>query len=173
MSLYNALFGVNPFSADLLALIDFGSIAGHVRFRDVHIVEENGDTLIAVYTRNGGGNRQHYGEEGVEAGAACGCTGCTITHAMPLHPLYVRDEDDSFDSTYATVFFKVPEAGKQLLSFLQSIGADKTPEPGKRFQEFLDKLRDPSKRDDPEVKRALGVGESILSKLPKDVTGGG
>jgi hypothetical protein len=65
------------------------------RYRDAWI-EQQGDAppLLVIYTRNGGGNRDD------QAGPIS---------AMQAHPLYVRDEDDSFDSTYATFWFEVPE----------------------------------------------------------------
>jgi hypothetical protein len=50
--------------------------------------------------------------------ATCGCPGCVVEYRLPGHPLYVRDADDEFDGTYATVYFKVPEAAKELVSGL-------------------------------------------------------
>jgi hypothetical protein len=65
------------------------------RFRDAW-VERQGDAppLLVIYTRNGGGNREDLAE---------------AIEAMQAHPLYVRDEDDAFDPTYATFWFRVPE----------------------------------------------------------------
>ena len=105
---------------DLLSML--GLTEGSVgRFRDAFVLPDR----IAVYTRNGGGNREHYGNAEYEsedppADGSCRCTGCIITVHLPQHPLYIRDEDDGFDSTYATVYFKFPpeyadilgEAGK-------------------------------------------------------------
>jgi hypothetical protein len=64
------------------------------RYRDAWI-ETQGDAppLLVVYTRNGGGNRD-------DQDAAIS--------AMQAHPLYVKDQDDSYDSTYATFWFEVP-----------------------------------------------------------------
>jgi hypothetical protein len=64
------------------------------RFRDAWFERQpDGPPLMVIYTRNGGGNRadQHV----------------AIT-AMRAHPLYVRDEDDDFDGTYATFWFRFP-----------------------------------------------------------------
>ena len=47
-----------------------------------------------VYTRAGGGNRDDYARE---------------IMGLQAHPLYVRDYDDPFDSTYATFVFRVPD----------------------------------------------------------------
>jgi len=75
------------------------------RFRDAWIEQDPTDGLrIAVYTRNGGGNREHSCADAPELT----CTGC-VMDALPQHPLYLRDADDSFDSTYATVYFRFPD----------------------------------------------------------------
>ena len=89
MSLYNMLFGTNPDSEQLLRLLgktksDFG------RFRDVYVE----DNYIVVYTRNGGGNREDYED---------------VFDEMSEHPWYSHDEDDDFDCTYASIYFKIPE----------------------------------------------------------------
>lgn len=76
----------------LLALLNIDDVG---RFRDAWVEKgEDGEPVIAIYTRNGGGNREDY--EGV------------IT-ALQAHPLYLRDADDDFDSTYATFYFHVPK----------------------------------------------------------------
>lgn len=89
MSLYNMLFGMNGQSDLLLAVIGFKKNDVE-RFRDVH-VEDEGET-IAVYARTGGGNRESYPQD-----------------ALHASPLYKSDEDDDFDSTYATFYFRTPE----------------------------------------------------------------
>jgi hypothetical protein len=83
------IFGMNPNSDQLLDLLgatreDFG------RFRDVYISGE----YIIVHTRCGGGNREEYEH---------------IFEDMSDHPWYIRDEDCDFDSTYADIYFKIPE----------------------------------------------------------------
>jgi hypothetical protein len=87
MSMYNMLFGMNPDADKLLSLLDatrddFG------RFRNVYVA----DGYIVVHTRCGGGNRDDYFPEWVED-----------------HPWYSHDEDDDFDTTYADIYFKIPE----------------------------------------------------------------
>jgi hypothetical protein len=75
-------------------------------------VEEGEDHKpeIHVYTRNGGGNRQHWSfSYENDAGEACECPGCIIEHRLPKHPNYLSDHDDDFDCTYATIHFSVPE----------------------------------------------------------------
>lgn len=107
MSLYSILFGKNPQSAMLLAVL---GIKEHEvpRFRDVHLDERKDRTLIALYTRMGGGNRGHWdGYEG-DGGPDCTCPGCRAEHFLEALPGYLYDEDDDFDSTYATYYFEVP-----------------------------------------------------------------
>jgi hypothetical protein len=40
--------------------------------------------------------------------AACACPGCTVEYRLPAHPLYLFDEDNDFDCTYADIHFKLP-----------------------------------------------------------------
>lgn len=94
--LYNTLFGENGESGFLLKLLgkqadDFG------RYRDVYVTEEH----IVVHTRCGGGNRESYQD---------------VFDEMEKHPLYVYDEDDDFDCTYADIYFKHPEEYKEILT---------------------------------------------------------
>src|SRR5688572_23415563 len=104
MSLYNMLFGMNAAADLLLAILDLTrSDVG--RFRDCYAAMEEGEPRIVVHTRNGGGNREHWGDDDVEAGEDCDCTGCVITYRMPTHPNYIRDDDDDFDCTYADVIY--------------------------------------------------------------------
>ena len=70
------------------------------RFRNVFLKDEEYpeyDNHIHVYTRVGGGNRESYEDE--------------ITELQSM-PGYVTDHDDSFDSTFATFVFSVPDEWK-------------------------------------------------------------
>lgn len=89
MSFYNALFGKNPSSDLLLAILDIKQNDVE-RFRDCSIDFEA--SRISIYTRTGGGNRDDYPNE-----------------KLTSHACYLHDEDDDFDSTYATYYFKFPE----------------------------------------------------------------
>lgn len=98
MSLYNMIFGMNPDSDKILSLLgktkgDFG------RFRSVYLE----DGYIVVHTRNGGGNREDYED---------------VFEEMAEHPWYSHDEDDSFDCTYANIYFKVPENHKDFVAIM-------------------------------------------------------
>ena len=86
MTMYNMLFGKNPDTKDILAII--GLEEGYIeRFRDCWIdIDE-----ICVFTRTGGGNREDFPNV-----------------ILTSNPYYLYDEDDDFDSTYATYHFRIP-----------------------------------------------------------------
>lgn len=86
MGLYNMVFGQNSLAPILVAALGFKSYGELGRFRDAFISEGK----IAIYTRNGGGNRESYMPD------------------FSNHPLYLYDKDDDFDCTYATIYFKFP-----------------------------------------------------------------
>lgn len=115
MSMYNMIFGMNPDANKILELLgktqgDFG------RFRSVFLE----DGYIVVHTRNGGGNREDY--EGV-------------FEEMAEHPWYSHDEDDSFDCTYANIYFKVPEGKEETLVALHNF--DKGANPAHQWAELF------------------------------------
>lgn len=188
------LFGVNAAAPMLLAVLDLDE--GKVgRFRNAFVTSEK---EIAIYTRNGGGNRECWHESSPEWGNAdcagdaydvevdevvlvtkaeaeekgyvlqsvyvggkqqaktgrrvketrhtckepssssCACPGCIINHRLPLHPLYLRDADDDFDSTYATIFFRFPEAFVAELTALAE--ETETITPSEQWRELLARL---------------------------------
>lgn len=94
MSLYNMVMGTNRTAPLVLALLDL-TPGDCGRFRDAWVEKNDaGQLRLAVYTRNGGGNREEY--QGT-------------FDALAEHPLWIRDEDDDFDCTYATIYFRAPE----------------------------------------------------------------
>jgi hypothetical protein len=107
MGLYNMVFGTSNQAPLVLALLNLTpSDVG--RLRDAWFEKTpSGELRLAVYTRNGSGNREHYSSEN-ESGPSCDCTGCIITYRLPAHPDYIEDRDDSFDCTYATIWFRFP-----------------------------------------------------------------
>ena len=145
--LYNILFGQNPQAEVILATLgltkeDMG------RFRDCFVAHGE----IAVYTRNGGNNRhcvQDYENGGWPDGPAetdcgqTGCYGCIISHRLPQHPCYLRDSDDDFDTTYATVYFRFPE---EFAEGLQALDQGQPFDPDARWQQLfaaLDQMKAP------------------------------
>lgn len=103
--MYGTIFGESSEADELLSILNLKK-EDVGRFRDAWVTEEG---LIAIYTRNGGNNREHwdfsYPEKEDET---CPCPGCVITYKLPKHPLFIKDEDDKFDNTYATIYFKPP-----------------------------------------------------------------
>ena len=92
MSLYNMLNGFN--SACIFIMPMLGRKQEEwPRFRDCFVTD---DGEIEIYTRVGGYNRSSgYGEE-----------------ELYKDPNFIRTYDDSFDSTYGTYVFRVPEKWK-------------------------------------------------------------
>lgn len=148
MSLYNMMHGKNT-NADFL-LSTLGLTQGACgRFRDCYIGEDEqtGEQRIVVYTRNGGGNREEY--QG------------TIDN-LAMHPNYVRDYDDDFDSTYASIEFSVPEKFKVAVADLYNEQDKRTP--AEKWDHVLKGLES-GNTTDPEVQHALEVGKKILEPI--------
>jgi hypothetical protein len=109
MSFYNLLHGYNPQTPFILALISIPP-GDFPRFRDAFIgkltnsatkdlfgiplKQTSDEPVVSVYTRSGGGNRPDY---------------VTEIQKLQANPLYLEDYDDSFDSTYMTFVFRIPE----------------------------------------------------------------
>ena len=167
MSMYNALFGVNPIAPLLKAVLGLEDQWRTGRFRDIHLNEDG--TGIILYTRNGGWNRDHwditYPNE--ELGLSCPCPGCCITYHLPKHPNYVRDWDDDFDSTYAYVEFTVPDEWVSLMKELAK--GENLPSIGDKFADLVSALD--NKESTPETQRALDVGREIFGAIGEAAIG--
>lgn len=132
MSLYNAMCGMNPATDRLLAAINLPRET-IPRFRDVWI---NADfTELTVHTRTGGGNRREY---------------ATQNAMLTAHPLYMRDADDAFDSTFADFTFRVPqEEAKKLNAEIEDFADDVraqviamiTEKPREKFDKVMEALK--------------------------------
>lgn len=167
MSLYNALFGVNPLAGVCLQAL--GITTENVpRFRDAYI-NETGE--IVIHTRTGGGNRDFYDSE-----ARCRAhnpeyftgdeppTGPWNTDLRAL-PGFLYDEDDDFDSTYADFHFKpTPEWEPIIKTLLETTGASEAPRA--KWEKVLSDLKSGNAQSD-SAKRALAVGEQIIAALDK------
>lgn len=170
MSLYRAIFGTNPFSATLLDMLG-ASESGVPRYRDCFLNEEG--SKIIIYTRTGGGNRDYY-----ESEQCCRDNypedfeeGRKVPQGpwnsdLRAIPGYLHDHDDDYDSTYAHFYYAVPEPFKAQVELLKNLGA--VTDPAARWQSVLDglKTRDVS---NPEVQRAIAIGEKIMSEISKAV----
>lgn len=98
--MYNMLFGESSNAEKLLSLLGL-TRDNFYRYRDCYLSE---DKLIAVYTRGGGDNRECY-EDDCDFGDSCVVA---IQNKLREHPLYDHDDDDDFDNTYATFYFRLP-----------------------------------------------------------------
>jgi len=137
MSMYNMLFGKNPKSKVILKTLNLTE-ADCGRFRDCYIKDDK----IVVYTRNGGGNRQNcWEEDGVDYEKTlegdCTCPACTINIVLPKHPNYIYDENDDFDSTYASIYFSFPKEYKE---DLKQLGDPRTMAPSEKWKKLLNEL---------------------------------
>lgn len=162
MSFYNMLLGENPLSGILLSILGFTTKDQIPRYRDCYW---NGE-YIAIYTRTGGGNRDYY-----ESLETCMENYPEYFKEVPQdypqgpwnsdlrkHPEYVKDEDDDFDSTYATFYFNLPAKFEGILPLVS------TKSPGDRFQELMEKLKSHDDND-PDVKRVMDSMAPIIAKI--------
>lgn len=141
MSFYNMIFGRNPHSGLLLALVGLDEVSVG-RFRDAFVAEGK----ICVYTRNGGGNRECWysydrarPSHSPEEDAECTCCGCFMTYRVHKLPHYSHDRDDVFDSTYATIYFDFPEEFREVLEALDS---GKPFDPEAAWMEAIEKVKE-------------------------------
>lgn len=139
MSLYNLIFGVNPIADFLLGILNL-TREDMGRFRDAFVSENE----IAVYTRNGGGNRDDYAD---------------VFGVLSLHPNYLRDEDDDFDCTYATIYFSIPEDWKIILKAMD----DGTFNPDDRWNKAIEDLKAGNRQD--VVKKMAPIVDFITKAL--------
>lgn len=152
MGLYNILHGMNPASMILLRALGLRHHKFNPdgkwptgRFRDIHISGE-GDKII-LFTRNGGGNRDCWDYEGCKDASTPEThdPGCLVHVNWELteHPLYVKDYDDDFDSTYASFEFEVPQVLDRILPLDKLLKAQGgPPRPFReRFREVMDEIK--------------------------------
>jgi hypothetical protein len=144
MSLYNMLFGVNPFSGVLLEVLGI-SEADVPRYRDCYLSEDG--TEIIIHTRTGGGNRADYQDENA---------------SLTKVPGYKGDSDDDYDYTYANFRYDIPQASKSMVALIKEMGA--VSNPAERWQSLLENMRG-GDTSNPDVKRALAIGEKIFGQI--------
>jgi len=115
--LYNMVHGYNPACVWVLPLLGRHENE-YPRFRDCYVDQKDGEYVIVIYTRVGGGNRNcGFGEE-----------------ELYKDPLFVETVDDEFDSTYAEYKFRVPEKWKDDFN---KIIERKFSETSKEYQELI------------------------------------
>jgi hypothetical protein len=145
--LYNVVFGMNPAALHILATLGLKP-ADIGRFRDCFVTQGR----IAVYTRNGGGNREEYMPD------------------FSDHPEYIEDKDDTFDSTYATIYFRLPAKHAELLRKFDIGPFD----PDKRWKGALEAMKDPNYKPPPAVEKlAQQLKDALEGKGPNIISVGG
>jgi hypothetical protein len=153
MSLYHALFGVNPFSRVLLQIL--GTTEDEIpRYRDCFL-NEVGDEII-IHTRTGGENREYYDEPNDDN--KDGPWNSSLRAILG----FKYDADDDFDCTYADFHYAIPEAFKEQVALLKDLGA--VSNPSERWQTLLENMRK-GDTSNPETQRALAVGEKIMGQI--------
>jgi hypothetical protein len=125
------------------------------RIRDAWVEKGERGPVIAIYTRNGRGNRIHDGAG--PAGMECDCTGCIARLQLPAHSQYIRDADDTFDATYATFYFKPPES-PAVLEALTKIAIDPV-DMSVRWQAALAKFNPGAEEATEMMRQLLGATE--------------
>jgi hypothetical protein len=67
----------------------------------------------------------------------CACYGCVITYRLPKHPCYVGDENDDFDSTYASIYFRFPE---EFAAGLSALDTGEAWDPDQRWSDMIGRI---------------------------------
>jgi hypothetical protein len=132
VSLYNMLFGEQPTAPVVLTILGI-TRDGVPRYRDAYFTQEGGAPALAIHTRTGGGNRDFYDEPNSENEDG------PWNSDLRALPGFLRDEDDDYDSTYATFYFEVPEGLRADVAELLRGRAPQSP--SERWQELFAKLR--------------------------------
>jgi hypothetical protein len=150
MSLYNALFGISPAATFFLEILgaDLDKVP---RFRDCFL---SGDR-ICIHTRTGGGNRDAY-TEGI--------------HYLTTLAGYERNEDASYDQTFANFYYAIPPQVKDIVEAIREKVPDCERDPEKMWRSLNQKLES-GERADPMVERALKVGEKIFAQIKAAIGG--
>jgi hypothetical protein len=129
--MYNMLFGNGERGHFLLAQLGFKSLSEVGRYRDGWLEKgENKVPRIAIYTRNGGGNRENLEE---------------VFNKLKSHPDYLFDKDDDYDNTYATIYFKCPKDLTDILTAEEPGWEDKIQDQinmGEVWQAVIKAMRD-------------------------------
>lgn len=150
--MYNALFGYNKDADELLDMLGFNRDS-FPRFRDCYLSHDFEN--IIVYTRSGGPNR--------------------VNHAMTIHyikqsPYYVKDLDDTFDETFMSFYFNIPENKRERV---KEISKDTDTTTGQdKFQKLMkdveEKGMDEVEKTNPRMK---AFNENLVKTL-NESTGG-
>lgn len=160
MSLYNLVHGRNPLSSLVLASLGNPDVP---RYRDAWL----DDGCLAIYTRTGGGNRDMY-EIGGDYQVEYNPDG-PFNDDLRAIPGFIRDEDDDFDSTYATFYFNIPDEWGPLFKTLGEIGAQKVEKPGEAWGRVIADLKSGAKTE--QTLRAVDALAPVFSAIAETFEG--
>lgn len=102
MSLYNIMNGINPAAFFIYPVLFENHPDDFPRFRDCFYNSES--RTIEVYSRMGNGNRECWEDYKDD----CTCLACKC-NIIEKNENFISRVDDTFDSTYCTFSFKIPE----------------------------------------------------------------
>lgn len=117
------LFGTDERAPIVLSVLGL-TPADTGRFRDAWAeLDDQGAVRLVIHTRNGGGNREEYE---------------SVIDALAAHPLYVDDEDDDFDCTYANFYFRAPP---EYEAEFRAVAENKPVVMGERWLQMIEAIR--------------------------------
>lgn len=144
MSLYNNLFGMNEDYEILLGMIGL-NMEYFQRFRDIDLTHDG--NIIRVFTRLGGGNRQHYRD---------------TWNKIRRHELYLGDYDDGYDETYTYIEFSVPD------NFKETTRKMFKEEPIPFKQKFEQELQEMNIPGTPAYERSFNIAKKLAEQIIND-----
>jgi len=97
-----------------------GKTVSPIRDRGVEIEKRGEDNVLCYVTRQGGGNRECYCDNGIDNAHEPGCLAMN-NEEMEEHPLFLYSEDDDFDTTYASFYFKINKSQKEIDDFVENL----------------------------------------------------
>ncbi|HMH91102.1 MAG TPA: hypothetical protein VK586_08465 [Streptosporangiaceae bacterium] len=106
MSLYDLVLGDGRQQERAVVLLAVLGNPDPGRIRDAWVELRDGEPVIVLYTRNGGGSRECSCDDKSHPDGPCAAVAAGTI--LPGHPLYMRDADDTCDSAYAAFYFRCP-----------------------------------------------------------------
>lgn len=192
MSLYNMLFGKNPASPLLLAMLNIDSAKEYPEWPkdeegeevDAYGCNEETEIKICEYvqkciegkTFQSGRFRDIYlNEDGTEIILYTRNGGGNregywhIFDMLRKHPLYVRDYDDDFDCTYAYIVFKVPDDYSEICRMMAT--GQEPPTISEKFHREIESMEQMSagqlREKHPEICAVIDKIADFASKPPE------
>lgn len=179
MSLYNEIFGMNPYAPELMSILglnvepakQFGKLedldtpndliafteeckAKNIwpigRFRDAYVSESDTPGEYCIFVFTRNGGGNRQDYD-------------SIFKILEHHPNYLSNYDDSFDTTYCYFRFSVPDEFVLRCKEIYKL-QPKMIEVGQRFKDLTQKDW-ANNQEDPEVKKTVDVGFKIINAI--------